>query len=660
MNWNRCHLGLVIVMSGLLGAGCGGSGKEPSASSSGVSTPVARTTAVSLNKDDYPVFPDADTGADPSVSAELGGKGFTGKDWETNTTFGLTGDPRAVKGGRYREAISDFPGTLRMGGPEWNTYVNYLIGEMVYEHLLSLDPTTLDYVPQLASHWQLSADKMTFRFRLNPNARWSNGEPVTADDVIASWGLFTDKGLNDPAQEAEFSKLEKPVAESKYIIRVKAKTLDWKHFLNFATSLTIFPASVLKTMDGKAYLSDYNYKYLPNTGPYIVNASDIEKGKSITLHRRKDYWAEKSRLATGLNNFDEVKLTIVRDPNLIFEMFKKGDLDFYYVNRSKVWATQLDFDKIQNGQIQKRKVFNETPEGFNGFAFNTRRKPFDDVRVRKALALLLNRDELIEKIFYKEYLPMNSYFSGTFYQNPGNAANVYNPTEALKLLADAGWNSRDAKGRLVKDGKPLTVEILYDNQLSQTYLTVYQEALRKVGITLDLRLVTFETQFKLTSERQFDVAEVGWGASIFPDPEQEWHSRLADVNNTDNLTGFKDPKMDAIIEKYGKSFDQKERVALIQELDGIMTSQYHYILKWSGPSQRIIYWNRFGYPQGYLTRIGEYMSGLSLGVGPEQLWWIDPARSAALDKAIANPSIKLEVGQTEDHYWQEFEAGKKK
>jgi len=105
----------------------------------------------SLNKDDYPVFPDADAGADPAVSPELGGKGFTGEGWQTKTDFELTGDPRAAKGGLFRNAISDFPGTLRMGGPEWNTYVNYMIGDMVYETLLGLDPTTLDYVPQLAT-----------------------------------------------------------------------------------------------------------------------------------------------------------------------------------------------------------------------------------------------------------------------------------------------------------------------------------------------------------------------------------------------------------------------------------------------------------------------------------------------------------------------------
>src|SRR5262245_24662670 len=134
MKWFCCLFALVVL------AGCG----QPAPSDAPTSTPSSSANSnASLKKEDYPVLPDADAGADPAVSAELGGKGFTGEGWETKTDFELTGDPRAVKGGLFRNAISDFPGTLRMGGPEWNTYVNYMIGDMVYETLLGLDPTTL-------------------------------------------------------------------------------------------------------------------------------------------------------------------------------------------------------------------------------------------------------------------------------------------------------------------------------------------------------------------------------------------------------------------------------------------------------------------------------------------------------------------------------------
>ncbi|PYS05971.1 MAG: hypothetical protein DMG12_05600, partial [Acidobacteria bacterium] len=145
-----------------------------------------------MNKDDYPIFPDADAGADPAVPAEQGGKGFTGEGWETNTKFDLIGDPRAVKGGTIRDVIVDFPGTLRMAGPEWNTSVNYTIAGLVYESLLTLHPTTLEYMPVLATHWKIEPDKLTYRFRIDPNARYSDGTPVTAEDVVATWKFLTD------------------------------------------------------------------------------------------------------------------------------------------------------------------------------------------------------------------------------------------------------------------------------------------------------------------------------------------------------------------------------------------------------------------------------------------------------------------------------------
>jgi microcin C transport system substrate-binding protein len=122
--------------------------------------------------------------------------------------------------------MSNFPGTLRMAGPEWNTEENYAIGNMVYEQLTILHPTTLEYTPVLATHWKIDPDKLTYRFRLDPNARFSDGVPVTSEDVVATWKLMVDKGLDDPYYYAQFMKVEQPVAESKYIVRSKPRSLS--------------------------------------------------------------------------------------------------------------------------------------------------------------------------------------------------------------------------------------------------------------------------------------------------------------------------------------------------------------------------------------------------------------------------------------------------
>src|SRR5262245_9419057 len=202
---------LTFCLIGLLWAGCSGPASDESTGGSKAGAPAAN---VSMNKDDYPVFPNADAGADPSVPAEQGGKGFKGEGWETNTNFDLIGDPRAVKGGMLRQAIISFPGTLRMGGPEWNTSANYTVAQMVYETLLTLHPTTLEFMPVLATHWKIEPDKLTYRFRIDPNAKFSDGTPVTSEDVVATWKLLMDKTLQDPYYYTQFTKLEMAVAES--------------------------------------------------------------------------------------------------------------------------------------------------------------------------------------------------------------------------------------------------------------------------------------------------------------------------------------------------------------------------------------------------------------------------------------------------------------
>jgi microcin C transport system substrate-binding protein len=617
------------------------------------STPTARTTPVSSNKDDYPVFPEADAGADPSVPAEQGGKGFTGKGWETNTNFDLIGDPRAVKGGTLRDHMISFPGTLRMAGPEWNTEDNYVINSLVYEVLLNLHPTTLEYMPALATHWKIDPDKLTYRFRIDPNARFSDGTPVTSEDVIASWKFHTDKGLQDLYFYAQLTKLEMPVAESKYIVRIKAKELGWENFLTAANGLRAFPAHVLKNIDGAAYLRDYNFKLIPGTGPYILNESDIEKGRSITLRRRKDYWAEKHRANIGQYNIDEFKRVVVRDENLAIEMLKKGELDYYYVvGNPQVWVERFNTEAVQRGLLAKRAVFNNYPASLAYIAFNMRRKPFDDLRVRKAFALLFNREQIIQKLFYNLNRPITSYYPATIYENPANPKNTYDPQEALKLLAEAGWKDRDSQGRLTKNGQPLQVELLYARQVFEPWLTVYQEDLRKVGITVNLRLVTFETAFKLEMQRQFEYAVGAWGVgSPFPSPRSNYHSETADIQNTNNITGLKDKRVDELIERYDISFDTNERAELLKKLDGILASQYIYTLRWYDPAQRVVFWNKFGMPEGSFSRVGDYNGTLLPGI--PQLWWVDPEKSQKVAQAMRDNSIRLEVPPVDDRYWQE-------
>jgi microcin C transport system substrate-binding protein len=199
---------------------------------------------------------------------------------------------------------------------------------------------------------------------------------------------------------------------------------------------------------------------------------------------------------------------------------------------------------------------------------------------------------------------------------------------------------------------------MYSDKGQERWLTVYQEDLRKVGITLNLRLAKPETRFKLMMQRQFELVSGAWGVGdIFPNPRPEYHSETADANNTNNISGFKDKRIDEICEQYDLEFDAAKRAQLLRELDSILTSQYHYILEWYAPAERIAYWNRFGQPPGAFSRIGDYAGSLAPGIA--QMWWIDPDKSQLLERARRDTSMKLEVPAVENRYWQDYEKAQR-
>jgi microcin C transport system substrate-binding protein len=329
-------------------------------------------------------------------------------------------------------------------------------------------------------------------------------------------------------------------------------------------------------------------------------------------------------------------------------MFKKGDLDFYHINRAQMWVEELNFDKVQAGLIQKRKVFNHNPQGIGGIALNTRRPPYDDIRVRKALRHLYNRELMVEKLAFNEYLLTNSHFPASAYESPDVEKIEYNPQKAMQFLAEAGWKERDSAGRLMKNGRPLTLELIYYDRASERYNTIFQEDLRKAGININLRYVTPETAFKLIDEKQFDMVSVAYGGSDpFPLPDQMYHSSQTGRAGQ-NITGLVNKRVDEIIDIYDKTFDINERIKLLKELDTIVSNEHHWILEWYGPYQRFAYWNKFGQPKGSITRIGFY-------IDPVWMWWADPQKTQQLQQAMRDSSIKMEVGPSEDRYWLDFQ-----
>jgi microcin C transport system substrate-binding protein len=590
-------------------------------------------------------------GADPAVSAEMGGAGFEevaeGLGYVTNTDFVPDGSPEAVKGGKFTMALTEYPSTFRTMGKQANTQINRMLGTLVYEPLLTMDAKTLKSRPVLATHWKLSEDKKTYWFRIDPNARWSDGKPVTSEDVVWTWKLNTDDGILAPSTVQLYSDYEEPVAVSKYIVKVSTKKTNWRMFMYFS-GLSIFPAHHLKKIDGNGYLEKYQWKMFPGTGAYLLDETNTVKGQKVSIRRRSDYWAKDYPSNIGTGNFDVLDIVVIRDEVLTKEKFKKGDIDFYQIGRAQWWVNEFDvenpvpnFDALKRGLVKKLKVFNYSPKGHSGLAFNMRKAPFDNINIRKAFAMLWNVEQLRTKLFYNEYFKIRSLYPGSIYENKSNPRIDFNPDEANRLLDNEGWKNRDKEGyRVNSNGERFELDMLI-GQGNERIFTPYQEDLRAAGIKLNLKVSDGNSMFKALNERRFKIHYTAWGGLFFPNPETSLHSRYADVDNTNNVTGFKNDRVDEICVEYDQMYDEQKRIDAIREIDKITTSTVHYANGWYAPySMRAAYWDKFGFPDHVLGFTGDWRSVVSY-------WWYDAKKDAKIEEALKDESIKLSHGPIE-------------
>lgn len=572
---------------------------------------------------------------------------FDPADWKTNDQYDFIGDPAAQKGGQFTRVWEEFPPNLRTDGPNSNLIQTATIHNLIYEGMLNLHTTTLKFIPNLATHWKISEDKRTFWFRLNPKARFSDGSEVTSDDVYWSFWHLTEEDRQDPYNRILFhNSFETPEIIDKYTIKVQTKKLNWRLFLYFSASMKIFPAEYIR-ISGEEYLAGYQWRFMPGSGPYIMNVEDLKKPTELALIRRPDWWGRNERWATGLYNFDRLRFLVVSKRELEFEKFKANELDYYRVSKAQRWVEECNFESVQKGWVKKRRIKTEAPQGYNGFCFNMRKPPFNDRRVRMAWAYLYNREKLMEELFFNQYDFIDSCYPGRSWANPDNPKVRYNPRKAALLLKEAGYTERNKHGVLVgPDGKPfhVTLEITSDT-MKRIFTTVIKDY-RRAGIDITLKRIDFRTRYKKVSDRQFTVTYQWWGAITFPNPESSWHSNLADEKNNNNLSGYRSNRVDKICDDYNVCFDQDERVRQIRAIDGIICNDYPYAFGWFSNRERILYWDKFGHPARYFSRTGDYRDILSM-------WWIDPDREKGLKQAMAAGKT-LEQGTVEVQPWDDL------
>lgn len=600
----------------------------------------------SVNLDTKPVSVkqfDTPPGADPSVPADKGGKGFKGEGWTTNDKFNSIGKKEAIKGGKFVSSMSVFPTSIRIFGKDSNYELNDIFGSLMYESLLDIDPIDKTLYPGLATHWKVAQDSVTFTFRINPDARWADGMPVTSQDFIATFNLLADTSILQPFLNEFTKSFEPPVEESKYIFSVKSKTKNWRQ-LYYLTTVSILPAHILKNVKGKDYLEQYQFKYMVGSGPYVLMDNDLKKGESLTFRRRSDFWGENERANTGKYNFDEITFNVVTDDLLQFEKFKKGELDYYSIKQYDLWKTGFDFDYANRNIILRKKILNNVPLGPTGIALNMRIYPFNDIRIRRAFMHLFDKVKWNDKLFENSYTLFNSYYPNSEYSNPTNPVVGYNYDSAMTLFKEAGWEFNKDKGVLEKDGKKLEVTIPFYKPMDR-YLTLYQEELQKAGIKLNLKETDPTTTFTLGNDRNFTMIPMAWMGMIFPNPVTDLSVESADNKNTNNWPGVKDVRIDSLCKLYDVAYTKQEQINILREIDRIAYSYLPFMDTYYRAYRTMAFQNKFGYPDGIIGKYDRYSYIY-------YYWYIDPDKYENYKKAINDKNIQLPKEELENDYWR--------
>jgi len=531
------------------------------------------------------------------------------------------GSPKAIKGGTFTIGYPDYPKDLLfyLGFDEPSEGIN----GQILETLLNQDPDTYEFTPGLASEWTISKDKMVFTFTIDPSAHFSDGKPVTAKDVKFTWDTILNPKNKTAPFQAVYESFESCKVTGERTLEFKAKTLHFKNFEKLA-GLIILPEHFYSQGD---FNRAFHTKIL-GSGAYMLDS--LVQGEKIVLKRDPNWWADKKPENLGMNNFDKLVYRAVPDYNVQFELFKKGELDYFYFLSAKMWSTETEGPQFQKNYIKKLKVENDTPFGTQGFVWNLRRPLFQDQKVRMALTHLMDRKRWIKELFYNNYVEATGPVAfHSVYHSPKNKPVPYDPAKARELLKAAGWTTAASDGVLTKNGQRFEFEMMMDNPALQRLLTLYQEELKKVGIKMTIRSYDWATSIKLGDDRQFDAVMQARSRDVDPaDFAVGWGTKAADTKGSPNTSGYKNPELDKLADQVDETFDKKKRIPLVQKIDDILGHDQPMSFTYEASYFRLAHWNKFSFPGKGYYRYSTWKNVFNT-------WWLDPQKEAQLKEAVA-------------------------
>ena len=546
--------------------------------------------------------------------------------WETNETAEIFADPQAQKGGTYNTFISAFPLTLRRVGPDSNgSFAGVTRG--IAMSLLGIHPNTEEILPELATHWAFGEDKKTMYFKLDKRARWSDGQPLTADDFLYLLEFMRSKHIVAPWYNNYYTEeIDKVVKYDDHTIAVvSTKAIPDLHL---RLALTPIPKHYYGELT-KDYVRKYNWKIVPTTGPYQIDK--IRKGKSITLKRKKDWWAKDLKYFKGRFNVDKIVYKVIREQTAAWEFFKKAKLDAFSVTLPVYWHQKMkDLEVLDKGYIQRMWFHTDSPEPSYGFWLNQNKPIFQDRNLRYAFAHALNMDKLLNEVLRGDYARLHNQFTGYGdYTNKEIRAREFNVPKVEALMKESGW-TRGKDGIWTKGNQRFTVKVTYASDAHTQRLVVLKEEAKKAGIEFSLQRLDGSAAFKLALEKKHEASWMAYGTGLRPAYWQFYHSENAKKPQTNNITATADPEMDKLIEAYRVSTEKEKRIELSKKIQEKIHEIGAYIPTYRVGYFRETYWRWWRFPEVPGTKFSDSLFE-PFGTGT---FWFDKDMKKETEKAM--------------------------
>jgi microcin C transport system substrate-binding protein len=550
--------------------------------------------------------------------------------WQTNDSDPIFADPQARRGGRYRLFMSSFPPTLRLVGPDANSgFVQYLRDNNLA--LVNKHPNTLNPIPELATHWAFDPDNRTVYFRLDPDARWSDGVPVTADDYVFALEFMRSKYIVAPWYNNYYTEVITEVIKyDDYTIAVRAAGPKPPNELIFDVAFNPVPRH-FHQLD-EHWVENYNWRIAPNTGPYQIG--DIRKGKYVEFKRVPDWWGNDKRYFRYRFNPDYVRIKVIRDLNIAYNYFSKGELDTFPLVMPRLWYKKAQGPMFDDGYIGRIKFYNDLPQPIQGMFLNQDDPLLADRNVRYGLAYAMNFDKVIATVLRGDYERKQTQNEGYGdYSNRAIRVRPFDLAKADQYFRAAGWSERGADGIRVKDGQRLSLRVSYGQDEHTGRLVVLKEEARKAGVELTLQQLDATASYKQTMEKKHQIAWMGWagGLDVAPTYWEFYHSDNAHKPQTNNVTNTDDPALDKKIIAYRDATTREDRIRLALELEQMVHDNGAYIPGYKVPYTREGFWRWIKLPAVHGTRSSEQLfDAFGLAGG---LFWIDEKEKEEVQKA---------------------------